>query len=181
MSTPQSNLNALSAFAGVAEEFCTLIDSLGESRPDDLYQTLEAVLSRLHLAILPVEMGMARKGHAKFEKLRMTHEQWADLAKLIREALASESDSLFKWHVELQEQVGTCDDYCAIRATMLWDDLADIYRDLRFGLALWAIGTEKAKAEAAWEWRLIFEAHWGNHLFRAMSTVHEVLYELSPD
>ena len=61
---------------------------------------------------------------------------------------------------------------------MLFDDLADIYRDVHHGLALWNASTPDAQAEAAWQWRWNYEHHWGEHLFRAMLTVHEVRYQL---
>ena len=69
----------------------------------------------------------------------------------------------------------------AFRAGMLWDDLASIYQDLHDGLALWDLGTEDAQAEATWPWRFNYEAHWGEHLFRAMTTVHEARYQLYED
>jgi len=61
---------------------------------------------------------------------------------------------------------------------MLFDDLTDIYRELRDGLALWKEATPDAQAEAAWQWRFNYEIHWGEHLFRAMLTVHEIRYQL---
>jgi len=66
----------------------------------------------------------------------------------------------------------------ATRAEMLWDDLADIYHDLQMGLHHWQSGTPQGRETAAWEWRLHYEFHWGDHLFRAMTTVHEVRYQL---
>ena len=61
---------------------------------------------------------------------------------------------------------------------MFWDDLADIYRDLHNGLVLWNRGRPNAQAQAAWQWRFDYEMHWGEHLFRAMLTVHEIRYTL---
>ena len=177
----QSNLNALSAFADVAEEYCALIDSLRDGRPSSLYRTMEALLPRLHLAILPVETEMASKERPEFEKLAMTHDQWRDIADLISATVAAESGELVKWHEELGGQDGRSDDYCATRVAVLWDDLADIYRGLLDGLNLWKIGTADAQAEASWEWRYNYEIHWGDHLFRAMTTVHEARYHLYAD
>ena len=43
-------------------------------------------------------------------------------------------------------------------AGSLSDDLADIYRDLRRGLA----AAERDIEEAVWDWRFSYETHWGN-------------------
>ena len=54
----------------------------------------------------------------------------------------------------------------------LADDLADIYRDLKAGLSLY----ERAKPiDAAWEWRVGFLSHWGQHLVGAQRAIHEFL------
>jgi hypothetical protein len=52
--------------------------------------------------------------------------------------------------------------------SLVSDDLADIYSDLKRGLLLY----EKGKfAEAFWEWKFNFKIHWGNHLVGAMKTI----------
>ncbi len=48
------------------------------------------------------------------------------------------------------------------------DDLSDVYRDLRKGLILYDQGMF---AEAFWEWRLLFQIHWGNHLVGAQKAI----------
>lgn len=52
----------------------------------------------------------------------------------------------------------------------LSDDLLDVYRDLRRGLALWDGGAPRAAA--VWEWRFSFEAHWGDHVVDALRALH---------
>ena len=47
----------------------------------------------------------------------------------------------------------------------LADDLADIWRDLKRGLALYEDGAIEA---AVWEWRFHFSAHWGHHACGAL-------------
>ncbi|HET6427881.1 MAG TPA: DUF5063 domain-containing protein [Phycisphaerae bacterium] len=176
MPISEANLSALSAFAALAEEYCTFIESLRSGRPARLYGTLEELLARIHLGILPVEIEMPEKEHRRFQKVRMTDDQYSEAARMIGEAVGKESAALATWHDELRPSDQTGDDYCATRAFMLWDDLADIYRDLHNGVALWKLDTPDALAEAAWEWRFGYESHWGNHLFRAMATVHEARY-----
>lgn len=47
----------------------------------------------------------------------------------------------------------------------LADDLADIWRDLKRGLALYEEGAIEA---AVWEWSFNFSAHWGHHACGAL-------------
>lgn len=51
----------------------------------------------------------------------------------------------------------------------LWDDLTDIYRDVKEGLILFDEGRVE---EAIWEWRFNFEIHWGGHLTGAQRAIH---------
>jgi hypothetical protein len=51
----------------------------------------------------------------------------------------------------------------------LADDLADIYRDTKYGLRLFDAGH---LAEAAWEWKFHFKIHWGWHLLGAQRVIH---------
>jgi hypothetical protein len=54
-------------------------------------------------------------------------------------------------------------------AGSLSDDLLDVYRDVRRGLALWESGHD---ASAIWEWRFSFESHWGDHAADALRALH---------
>lgn len=51
----------------------------------------------------------------------------------------------------------------------LADDVADIYRDLSAGLALFDAGHEE---EAQWEIRFSFLTHWGRHASGAIRALH---------
>jgi hypothetical protein len=50
----------------------------------------------------------------------------------------------------------------------LADDLADIWRDLKGGIALYTAGNHAA---AAWEWRESFNIHWGRHATGALNAL----------
>lgn len=54
-------------------------------------------------------------------------------------------------------------------AGSLTDDVVDVYRDLRRGLAWWERGE---KVEAIWEWRFSFLSHWGTHAIDALRALH---------
>ena len=181
MSISENNLKALVDFAQAASDFCELIDGLRDRSPERLYRRLEAILVRLHTLIMPIEMEIAEDKHPEFDEMDLSNDQWNEIAERIGQVVGKEITALFEWHEVLRSKDEGGVDYCATRAGMLWDDLADIYRDLINGLALWRLETEDARAEAAWKWRWGYENHWGAHLFRAMTTVHEVQYQLCED
>ena len=126
---------------------------------------------------------MSRGKDQDFEDLRGPTDTLMQLGGKLFEALNPDCSKLSEWHRELcdDNEIGCEYEYPAARANCLWDDLAGIYYDLKYGLALWRLGTPDGQAEAAWQWRWNFESHWGNHLFRAMSTVHELRYDLYSD
>ncbi len=51
----------------------------------------------------------------------------------------------------------------------LCDDLADIYRDLKDGLAMLEGGSER---DAIFHWKTHFEFHWGRHTTSALHALH---------
>ncbi|MEO8572840.1 MAG: DUF5063 domain-containing protein [Pyrinomonadaceae bacterium] len=58
----------------------------------------------------------------------------------------------------------------------LFDDLSDIWRDVKEGLVLYDRGD---LAEAVWEWQFNFKIHWGAHLTGAQRAIHQHLTENS--
>jgi Domain of unknown function (DUF5063) len=56
--------------------------------------------------------------------------------------------------------------------SLLQDDLADIYLDLRTGMKLFESGLWR---EALWEWRLLFRMHWGRHAVAAQTALWAAL------
>ena len=53
----------------------------------------------------------------------------------------------------------------------LSDDLADIWRDLKEGLLVYAKGTEKARQHAIWMWTFEFHGHWAHHAVSALNAL----------
>jgi hypothetical protein len=52
----------------------------------------------------------------------------------------------------------------------LTDDFGDIYSDLKAGLDLWK--SEGSRINAIWQWRFMFDAHWGRHAINALGALH---------
>lgn len=178
MTESHFNQPSLDEFALVATDYCGFIESLRDGRPQKFYTDLELLLARLHISILPL---IAEVNESKMDLLgsaRLGHEQWTIVSEQVAQITNEETSQLLEWHEHAWNTAKLDDNYCAIRASMLWDDLADIYLDLKNGLNCWAINTNESKIEAAWEWRFGFDSHWGTHLARAMQTVHEARYHL---
>jgi hypothetical protein len=176
-----NNLHALSNFAAVANEYCKFVDSWHDGRPAKLYSKLEELLARLHVAILPVEQETPDRKRRKFEKLEMTRNQYYAITKVIGATVGQEAVPLFEMHLGTRPEADEVQKWLASRAEMLDDDLTDIYRDLHNGLEFWEVNTLDGQIEAAWQWRFQYEAHWGKHLFNAMTTIHEARYRLYAD
>jgi hypothetical protein len=94
--------------------------------------------------------------------LEIGHKAWQDLYELLTEKLG---DSNLNWDVF--DPVAESE---AIQASLA-DDIADVYRDLRNGLTL-RKEDGAVPAEVVWEWRLLFDSHWGDHAISALRTVH---------
>ncbi|MBO6740017.1 MAG: DUF5063 domain-containing protein [Phycisphaerales bacterium] len=168
----------LEEFAAAARAYCALIDALTQDRPRNLYSSLERLLARLHAAILQIDADPDAPETPDAESRDRRHEQWKAIAQRLEQLTADETNQLYDLHIESWNTAKPADNYCAIRASMLWDDLADIYSDLRNGLRHWDMNTVDARREASWKWRVNYETHWGTHLARAIQTIHEIRYRL---
>jgi hypothetical protein len=52
----------------------------------------------------------------------------------------------------------------------LADDLADVWRDMKHGLA--ALDSGASDTDVIWEWRFSFYSHWGRHATEALRVLH---------
>ncbi|MHC4251250.1 MAG: DUF5063 domain-containing protein [Planctomycetota bacterium] len=162
----------IALFHRSAREFCDFIDEIEKGEHPRLYADLLRLLTLLAaagLALPPCGEG----GEAEYDGMRLRHEEWKRVGGTVGRVTAPAVKELTADAAE--------DDPDARRAEMLWDDLADVYRDLRSALRIYELGTEDARAEAAWQWRFGYESHWGAHLFSALQTVHEIRFRLFGD
>jgi len=56
---------------------------------------------------------------------------------------------------------------------LLSDDLADTYRDIKYGLLLFDAGHI---SEAIWQWKFNFKIHWGRHLLNAEKVIYSWIF-----
>ncbi|MBL4698779.1 MAG: DUF5063 domain-containing protein [Phycisphaerales bacterium] len=173
---PSSTSPPLEHFATIAERYIAFIDSFADARPENLYSALESLLADLHTAILPVVAEMNDPEQPELEAIDMSSEQWDVIAKLTCKTTAKETVALMDWHEKIEKPSKKYMPPSVMRAYELFDDLSDIYSDLHTGLTLWKLDTTESKIEASWQWRYHYDIHWGNHLFSAATTVHEIRY-----
>ena len=120
----------LATFRNDAQAYCAFIDKLRTDSAEKPYTNLLQLLSSLakSAAMLPFDWSDEKVRDTS----RMDQKQWNVIAGEIERATASVFAALMMEHANDEEALA--------RSSMLWDDLADIYRDLQDGLALCAGG-----------------------------------------
>jgi hypothetical protein len=133
---------AVAAFVLKAIEFCTFIQEAGKLPLDERMLGAQRCLLALYAAALS-----------------LPSVEPTDIAK---PACSPEPPSNWQGFAEFESYWEVFDPYKLDEpvAGSLSDDLLDVYRDVRRGLALWESGHG---ADAVWEWRFSFESHWGDH------------------
>lgn len=146
----------IESFAHTARCYCAWVETV-ETYSFEEVSHLRLLLAELHLGVLrlwPVKPGADTRIKA------LSHEEWKVIySKLARFELNHYWDVFNPLNSE--DTTSIC--------SSLADDLADIYRDLKKGLACYDQGR---MTEAAWEWRFLFEIHWGQHLTGAQRALH---------
>ncbi len=157
-------------FKEAAGGYCAFIDQLCAGTVQQPITELLRLLSALAFGavnlppVLPV---------GEDDSGRLNRTAWKAMGGQIHSALAEHCAALETLAKDDGEDEGT--------AWLLWDDLADIYVDMREGLALFERGGGDDLLQAVWAWRFAYEAHWGQHLFRALQACHDLRYRLYRD
>jgi len=157
-------------FGAVARQFCSIVDAAAGADKTalllDIYRVLPHLISE---AVNLPEITLA-DGNSEIMApprpailARQTQEEWNHLYFLLKERLGD-------WDLYWQVFDPTKDKE-AIPGSLA-DDIADIYRDLRKGLALSDL---RPPNEAVRMWRVLFHSHWGQHAMEALRTIHSRL------
>lgn len=152
-------------FHSVATEFCDVVDSASSLDRATLLSRLYEVLPRLvHEGIeLPTISLSDDDTRNDARKTRMKDAEWGQLYQLLKEKLGD-------WDLYWQVFDPTKDSE-AIRGSLA-DDIADIFRDVKEGLARQGVDSQR---DAIWEWRCGYYSHWGQHAMDALRTIHFLL------
>lgn len=158
-------------FAGIANRFCSVVDSASGMERADLLLQIYRILPKLideAISLPDVKLSDSDdppEGNSEpafRAKVRQGEQEWRQLYNLLKEKLA---DWDRYWQV-----FDPIEDDEALFGTLA-DDIADIYRDLKEGLVL--SETHQAPPEdIIWNWRLLFYSHWGKHAMDALLAIH---------
>ncbi|MEM8495374.1 MAG: DUF5063 domain-containing protein [Planctomycetota bacterium] len=162
----------IDAFAAVAQRYCEFIDQWIADTAPHPYTTLLQTLSELSITALQLPLTNPDRVHDKLDAYNTT-KPWKEISTEIERLTFPAVMDLVERHPE--QDPGT---HAAI---MLFDDLSDVYLELKSGLYAYHSTLEDATEVACWHWRFNYEIHWGEHLYRALLTVHEIRYQLRLD
>jgi len=153
--------------AGVARHFCRLIESAGARRDAEWLHEVFDLLPRLHVAVVSLRDPAARPRPGP-DPANWPGDDSEHAAAL---------DDRFELYSRLRHELGEHDGYWlefdpvgdahADMSGSLADDLADIYYDVRQGLALLEESAAGAGDDAVHFWKRSYRLHWGQHLVDA--------------
>ena len=158
-------------FGAIAQKYCDVVDSASNLEKRELlaqvYEILPALIDAAIRLPLPnnIEDDSEEKvneGSVQTHPTRMNGDSWHKLYGSLKERLG---DADLYWMV-FDAVKGTE----AIRGSLA-DDIADIYRDLKEGLAFKNKGSLQ---DAIWEWHFGFDSHWGHHAIGALKAIHDI-------
>ena len=160
-----ANRDDVADFREQAERYCALVEGARAYRRKEfaalLVESLAGVVSAAARLPDPDVTG---------EDLpdRPTHEEWVEQANALARALGT-----WNQYWTTTEVLG--DGEPEVTTLPLWDDLADVWRDLKAGLL--ALDDGAPVDDVVWEWRWGFYMHWGEHATEALRALHAHLAE----
>jgi hypothetical protein len=169
--TSDDHQPAVVRFCEDARAFCEFVQS-ADALPDRPFETLQRLLSRLAASATELPYDWPDDDQ-QFQDAEVRVEEYAPVYRRMSELVGPAC-------IELHGRKGQSEEVREL-ALMVWDDLGDLYHDLLDGLKAYELGTDQARAEAAFRWRWGFENHWGEHLFRALLVIHQIRASLFKD
>jgi hypothetical protein len=157
-----------SLFADAVERFCRIIEKV-ESLPNALFlEQLDETLPELY-------------AHA--HRLPLI---WADNSRDIDHPVAI-NDLEEEARERIAARLGELDEYTFVydpvdpkdrelHNTSLSVCIADVYADLKAGLAIYRLGSDAAVKQAIFEWRFGLENNWGRHAVEVLLPIHSLIH-----
>jgi len=161
MGIPNNNAEVADHFAVVAKRFCSIVDSASDTDRREFVAQIYRILPKLIDQAIDMPAVERSDGQQKSPR-NVRQQEWEWLYNSLKEKLGD-------WNLYRQVFDPTQDTEANLGS--LADDVADIYLDLKKGLAL--NETSRSQPEdTIWEWRLLFDSHWGNHAIDALLAIH---------
>lgn len=168
-------------------------------RDDDIFDRRMKIFNAIQIDSCQLIIDMVKKTHRRGPTPKPWHpivHKWRRAASrdVGRLDPAIRADPLFDTDISheawdekcesLQKYFGDLDPYwivfCpydregAIRSSLAYG-LADIWRDLKEGLLVYAKGSKKARQHAIWMWTFHFHVHWAHHLVLVLNPLAWVI------
>jgi hypothetical protein len=152
--------NEFEHFRDLTADYCNLIERFEELDWRQTTKQLRVLIPSLMSAAIKMSDASPTDNDAPST---VTHEQWSDRLSAV-EATLSEHGSYWT----TPDVVDSSEP--EVVNLPIADDLADIWRDLRDGLNRLEAGGQLS--DIAWEWRFLFDVHWGAHAAEAIRALH---------
>lgn len=180
----REQISSYKNFVEAAENYCAYVESLTNGRPDKLYRELRSLLSRLVWEkdeLFTHFVGISEAAMDQFMNSippEISDVDYSDEADLLIDIASVRGclENLFEPEAENAKKIEN-EQYEAevTRVCMLYDDLADLYYDLKTGLVYSRIATDHAESEAVFHWTTLAESNWAPHLYTALLTLQELI------
>jgi hypothetical protein len=157
--------DAVAEFREQAERYCALVEGARAYRRREYAALLVESLAGLVWAAARLPDLEPTPGDLPDQP---THEDWSERAGAVGQILGQ-----WTQYWTTTETVG--DDEPEVTTLPLWDDLADVWRDVKQGLL--ALEGDAPVEDVVWEWRWGFWMHWGAHATEALRALHARLAE----
>jgi hypothetical protein len=153
--------SAYGAFAGMAQDFCLLLETMDATQPEELVKVRQILASLYAFALLLPPVRSRERLNLKLEPLWGRRRALHD--RLDQDLPVNEFRCVFN---SLAPEEAPC-------TGTLADAFADIWYDLKAGLEGLERFPEEQHKSIWWQWRFDFEAHWGKHAIEALNALHD--------
>jgi hypothetical protein len=160
----------ITAFRNVATRFCSLLENDIDNSVLWARQILDVLAEVYSIGQKLPDLSLLEVSRDTPEEFRVGEHDWKQIFERVSRAIPQRYywvyfDPILKPDSEQEAVVGD-----------LADDLADIYRDLKSGLSIWENQLGIQVPEIVWNWKFLFQAHWGQHAIDAMRALHQIVH-----
>lgn len=156
-------------FIKKAKAFCLFIEANDSTEGKDFL-----LLAKSHLISLYVRAGRLSFTYVPDDKAHPNMISDDSLNVLTDLVTSSLKNNRYYWHVinpvDDRDMQAVCGD--------LFDDLRDIYKDIKESLLLFDLHNKEAEVTAFWNLKFKFDNHWGDHCINAIYAIHYFLRKL---
>ncbi|MFA6305064.1 MAG: DUF5063 domain-containing protein [Patescibacteria group bacterium] len=160
--------DAINQFALIAKEYCNFIENHKFKKNKSVYKLID-ILIKLYSSALKLPKVKTGKNHHILD-----HVNQKMYTKITKKLFKEFTDFKFYWLIfnPLIEDKNIDDE--VVKAGV-YDDLADIYRDVKNGLIEYQENSLENITDAVWHWRFHFYTHWGDHLVSLLKPLNSII------